>query len=126
MVEISPTRIEKRNHGNSSDDEEEDGTAAAATSQYNRDSSRERLERQESAKKRWKILCIVRTADVQSDETARQEKIQERVDEWMSSFLAKMRIQPDEEKEEQQVGNGVIRMLHKDTYIPRSKKFQSI
>ena len=36
----------------------------------------ERLEKQQEARKRWKILCIVRTADVKSDETARQEKIQ--------------------------------------------------
>ena len=111
MVEISQFRIEEENHRRSNsteedeEDEEEEGDGSRKKiipidprRQYRRDSSRERLERQEEAKKRWKILCIVRTADVESDETARQEKIQERVDEWMTGFMAKMRIQSEEEE----------------------------
>ena len=118
MVEISPTlRIEEGRHSSSSSSssEEEKGESeeveeqhflrgqsspprGAEYSQHN--CSREQLEQRRSwdAQRRWKILCIVRTADVESDETARQEKIQERVDEWMSGFMAKMRIQSEEEQ----------------------------
>ena len=126
MVEISSTlRIEEKSGGggggrcsnssSSEEDEDQDGGGGGSgdpvslsqspvdpRAKYNRHSSRERLERRADAKKRWKILCIVRTADVESDETARQEKIQERVDEWMSGFMAKMKIQSEKEEEEEE------------------------
>ncbi len=51
----------------------------------------ERLSRKDKARQRWKILCLVKTSDTVADETARQEKLQERVDEWMSSMVTQMR-----------------------------------
>ena len=36
----------------------------------------ERKDKLKEAQKRWKIVCLLRTADVESDETARKEKIQ--------------------------------------------------
>lgn len=43
--------------------------------------------------RRWKILCLVREADLKADETARKEKIKDKVDDWMSSFVSKMRLE---------------------------------
>ena len=40
---------------------------------------------------RWKVLCLVREADYEADETVRKERIKDRVDEWMSSFVNKLK-----------------------------------
>ena len=39
-----------------------------------------------------KFIYYFQTSDVQADETARQEKLKERVDEWMSSMVNRMKI----------------------------------
>ena len=39
-----------------------------------------------------KFIYHFQTSDVQADETARQEKLKERVDEWMSSMVNRMKI----------------------------------
>jgi hypothetical protein len=54
------------------------------------------LTRHDKARQRWKILCIVKTSDPEADETTRQEKLKERVDEWMSSMVSQMRVVDDE------------------------------
>ena len=40
----------------------------------------------ERARQRWALVSLVRSADMESDQTARQEKLQERVDEWMNNL----------------------------------------
>lgn len=47
---------------------------------------------QDIARQRWKILCLVKTSDTVADETIRKEKIRERVDEWMSKMVSKMKM----------------------------------
>ena len=37
-------------------------------------------------------MCLVKTSDTVADETARQEKIKERVDEWMSNMISQMKV----------------------------------
>ena len=51
------------------------------------------------ARQRWKILCLVKTSDTVADETARQENLKERVDEWMSSMISKMSMAEDTTKD---------------------------
>lgn len=55
------------------------------------------LTRRDKARQRWKILCLVKTSDTVADEAARQDRLKEKVDEWMSSMAAKMKIsdEPD-------------------------------
>jgi len=55
----------------------------------------EKLSNKDRARQRWKILCLVKTSDFQADETARKEKLKERVDEWMSSMVGRMKIPDD-------------------------------
>ena len=53
----------------------------------------------DKARQRWKILCLVRTSDPVADETARQERVQERVDDWMRTMVSKLQIDDREEDE---------------------------
>ena len=66
-------------------------------------SETQRQAERERVKQRWKILCLVKTNDREGDEHLKQEKLKERVDEWMSSMVNKMRLV--EENHEQQNGN---------------------
>ena len=40
-------------------------------------------------------IYFFQTSDLQADETARKEKLKERVDEWMSSMVGRMQIPDD-------------------------------
>lgn len=47
------------------------------------------LTKADLARQRWKIFCLVKTADAETDEIVRQERLKERVDEWMAGFVNK-------------------------------------
>ena len=64
----------------------------------------QRQAEKERVKQRWKILCLVKTSDRVGDEHLKQEKLKERVDEWMSSMVNQMRL-VEESHEQQQNGN---------------------
>ena len=52
-----------------------DGAAAAAA------------DKRHKARQRWKILCLVKASDTVADETARKERVQEKVDDWMRTMV---------------------------------------
>jgi len=64
----------------------------------------QRQAEKERVKQRWKILCLVKTSDRAGDKHLKQEKLKERVDEWMSSMVNQMRL-VEETHEQQQNGN---------------------
>jgi hypothetical protein len=53
------------------------------------------VQRREESRRRWKILCLVRSTaageDLADDEEVRRERVREKVDEWMGSFVSRMR-----------------------------------
>ena len=55
--------------------------------------------KKEKARQRWKIICLVKTADPKTDVTARQERITEKVDDWMRKMVMKMHLGDDENQE---------------------------
>jgi len=69
------------------------------------------VRRREESRRRWKILCLVRSSnsgkseDLADDEEVRRERIKDKVDEWMGSFVARMRRMALEESSN--VGRGV-------------------
>ena len=52
----------------------------------------ERRSRAQKARQRWKILCLVKASDTVADETARKERVQEKVDDWMRTMVHKLTI----------------------------------
>ena len=52
--------------------------------------------KKDKARERWKILCLVKTSDPRTDHTARQERITEKVDDWMRKMVIKMQQKDDE------------------------------
>ena len=53
---------------------------------------------QELARQRWKILCLVKTADSATDEMTRQERLKERVDDWLTGFIANLRLEEEKKR----------------------------
>ena len=58
----------------------------------------EQERKKEKARQRWKILCLVKTSDPKTDVAARQERITEKVDDWMRKMVMKMHIADDEDE----------------------------
>ena len=56
--------------------------------------------KKEKARQRWKILCLVKTSDPKTDVAARQERITEKVDDWMRKMVMKMHITADNDDED--------------------------
>ena len=44
-------------------------------------------DKRHKARQRWKILCLVKASDTVADETARKERVQEKVDDWMRTMV---------------------------------------
>ena len=51
---------------------------------------KQNLARHEAALQRWSILRLVKNCDTEAEQVARKEKMQEKVDEWMTSFCKDM------------------------------------
>ena len=47
----------------------------------------EAVDKRKKARQRWKILCLVKASDTVADETARKERVQEKVDDWMRTMV---------------------------------------
>ena len=47
----------------------------------------EAADKRQKARQRWKILCLVKASDTVADETARKERVQEKVDDWMRTMV---------------------------------------
>ena len=54
--------------------------------------------KQDLARQRWKILCLVRTADAETDEITRQERLKERVDDWLAGFVSRLRLEEERKR----------------------------
>ena len=65
----------------------------------------EAVRKKEKARQRWKILCLVKTSDPKTDVAARQERITEKVDDWMRKMVMKMHIGDDEEDDNNSARN---------------------
>ena len=52
----------------------------------------EAVDKRKKARQRWKILCLVKASDTVADETARKERVQEKVDDWMRTIAHKLTI----------------------------------
>ena len=55
----------------------------------------ENHKKKEKARQRWKILCLVKTSDPKTDVAARQERITEKVDDWMRKMVMQMHLTDD-------------------------------
>lgn len=109
------TKVDQDGEDGEEDKEEEDNN--------HEEEEEEELDPRAKARLRWKVLCLVKTADVEADEAVRKEKIKERVDEWMSRFVSKLRISQEEAKERREgtsVGesNGAAADLDPPSLLP--------
>ena len=72
-------------------------------------------QKKEKARQRWKLLCLVKTSDPKSDVAARQERITEKVDDWMRKMVMKMHLGDDERKRSGE-GQCFAAAMHRHTF----------
>ena len=72
-------------------------------------------QKKEKARQRWKLLCLVKTSDPKSDVAARQERITEKVDDWMRKMVMKMHL-GDDERQRSGEGQCFTAAMHRHTF----------